>query len=88
MKGKKVLRYKGGPSEILESIHYEGYEIKSLKHGNTGHVLYCSPNKDYEWEDCWGMDLQTAKNNVLKHRQSKSSKKAQPISQTPVESKL
>lgn len=74
MKNKKVLRYKGGPSEILESINYEGYEIRCLKHGNTGHVLYCSPSKEYEWEDCWGMDLQTAKNNVLKHRQSQASK--------------
>lgn len=74
MKGKKVFRYKGGPSEILESIQYEGYEIKSLKHGNTGNVLYCSPSKEYEWENCWGMDLQTAKNNVLKYKQSQASK--------------
>jgi hypothetical protein len=69
MRESKKIKYKGKPSEILESILYEGYEIKSLKHGNTGHILYSSPSKEYEWENCWGMDLQTAKNNVLKYNQ-------------------
>ena len=75
MKGHKNFRYRGKPSEILESIEFEGYEIRCLKHGNTGNVLYCSPSKEYEWEDCWGMDLQTAKNNVTKYNQAKSKKK-------------
>jgi hypothetical protein len=69
MRESKKVKYRGHQSEILESIVFEGYEIKSLKHGNTGHVLYRSPSKEYDWEDCWGMDLQTAKNNVLKHKQ-------------------
>jgi hypothetical protein len=69
MRESKKIKYRGKQSEILESIPYEGYEIKSLKHGNTGNILYCSPSKEYNWEDCWGMDLQAAKNNVIKHKQ-------------------
>jgi len=69
MRESKKIKYRGKPSEMLESITFEGYEIKSLKHGNTGHVLYCSPSKEYDWEGCWGMDLQTAKNNVTKYKQ-------------------
>jgi len=65
----KKLRYRGGPSEILDSVIFSDYEIKSLKHGNTGHVLFKYPSKVYDWEDCWTMDLQTAKNNVLKYQQ-------------------
>tara|TARA_R100000781_G_scaffold34807_1_gene24922 strand:- start:279 stop:509 length:231 start_codon:yes stop_codon:yes gene_type:complete len=65
----KKLRYRGGPSEILDSVIFSDYEIKSLKHGNTGHVLFKYPSKAYDWEDCWTMDLQTAKNNVLKYQQ-------------------
>jgi len=76
MKSHKHFRYRGKPSEILESIEFEGYEIRCIKHGNTGHVLYCSPSKEYEWEDCWGMDLQAAKNNVTKYNQVKSKTKA------------
>jgi len=65
----KKLRYRGGPSEILDSVIFSDYEIKSLKHGNTGHILFKYPSKAYDWEDCWTMDLQTAKNNVLKYQQ-------------------
>jgi hypothetical protein len=65
----KKLKYRGGPSELLEPIVFSNYEIKSLKHGNTGHVLYKAPSKAYDWEDCWTMDLQTAKNGVLKYQQ-------------------
>lgn len=69
MRESKKIKYRGKASEVQESILFEGYEIKSLKHGNTGHVLYCSPSKEYDWESCWGMDLQTAKNNVIKYKQ-------------------
>ena len=68
MRDSKKIRYKGQPSEVLESILFEDYEIKSIKHGNTGHILYRSPSKEYDWEGCWGMDLQTAKNNVTKYK--------------------
>lgn len=66
----KQIRFKGKPSELLDSIEFEGYTIKSLRHGVTGHVLYCSPSEEYEWEGCWGMDLETAKKNVLKFKEA------------------
>ena len=69
MKQAKKLRYRGGPSEILDPIIFSDYEIKSLKHGNTGHVLFKFPSKAHDWEECWTMDLQTAKNGVLKYQQ-------------------
>ena len=69
MRQSKKLRYRGGPSEILDSIIFSDYEIKSLKHGNTGHVLFKFPSKLYNWEGCWTMDLQTAKNGVLKYQE-------------------
>lgn len=61
----KKFKYRGGPSEVMDSIMYEGYEIKVLKHGNTGHILYRAPRQE-DGEPCWTMDLQTAKNGVLK----------------------
>ena len=69
MKQAKKLRYRGGPSEILDPIIFSDYEIKSLKHGNTGHTLFKFPSKAHDWEGCWTMDLQTAKNGVLKYQQ-------------------
>jgi hypothetical protein len=69
VKQAKKLRYRGGPSEILDPITFSDYEIKSLKHGNTGHVLFKFPSKAHDWEECWTMDLQTAKNGVLKYQQ-------------------
>lgn len=66
-KGKK-FRYKGTQSEILDSIEFNGYEIKSLKHGNTGHVLYRFPSEEHDWEGCWTMDLETAKKGVNKYK--------------------
>ena len=69
MKQAKKLRYRGGPSEILDPIIFSDYEIKSLKHGNTGHILFKFPSKSHDWEECWTMDLQTAKNGVLKYQQ-------------------
>jgi len=67
----KKLKYRGGPSEILDPIIFSDYEIKSLKHGNTGHVLFKFPSKAHNWEGCWTMDLQTAKGGVLKYQQHK-----------------
>jgi hypothetical protein len=69
VRNQKKLKYHGTASEILESINHNGYEIKSLKHGNTGHVLYKFPSKLHEWESCWTMDLQTAKSGVEKYHQ-------------------
>ena len=67
MRQAKKFKYKGQKSEILDSIIHEGYEIKSLKHGNTGYVLYKFPSKAHDWELCWTMDLQTAKSEVQKY---------------------
>jgi hypothetical protein len=87
MRQAKKFKYRGTKSEILEPIMHEGFEIKSLKHGNTGHVLYKFPSKAHDWELCWTMDLQTAKAGVQKYqehlKESNTSK-----SDTPVESKL
>tara|TARA_R100000458_G_C8163043_1_gene166374 strand:+ start:427 stop:660 length:234 start_codon:yes stop_codon:yes gene_type:complete len=69
MRAQKKLKYKGNPSEPLESIIYSDYEIKSLKHGNTGHTLYRYPSKIHGWENCWTMDLQAAKSGVLKYQE-------------------
>ena len=66
---KVRAKYKGGPSEILESILFEGYEIKSLRHGNTHHVLYRAPRNE-DFEPCWTMDLETAKKGVLKWKEA------------------
>ena len=64
----KKIKYRGHASEILESINFDGYEIRSLKHGNTGHILYCFPSEEHEWEGCWTMDLETAKKGVSKYK--------------------
>ena len=69
MRTQKKLKYRGGPSEILESLTHANYEIKSLKHGNTGHTLYRYPSKIHDWENCWTMDLQAAKSGVLKYQE-------------------
>jgi hypothetical protein len=61
----KIVKYKGEPSEILDPFVFEGYEIKSLKHGNTGHTLYYAPRVE-DFEPQWTMDLETAKKGVLK----------------------
>jgi hypothetical protein len=67
LKAKK-FKYKGGPSEILDPIEFDGYEIRSLKHGNTGHILYRFPSEAHDWEECWTMDLETAKKGVAKYK--------------------
>jgi len=64
----KKFKYRGQASEILDPIKFEGHEIRSLKHGNTGHVLYCFPSEEHDWEGCWTMDLETAKKGVIKHK--------------------
>ena len=84
MRNQKKLKYKGGPSEILDPIVFAGYEIKSLKHGNTGHVLFRFPSKIHNWEGCWTMDLQTAKAGVLKYHQNLNISEITE-SETPVE---
>ena len=61
MRQAKKFKFQATKSEILDSIEYEGFEIKSLKHGITGHVLYKFPSKAHDWELCWTMDIQTAK---------------------------
>lgn len=74
----KQIRFKGKPSEILESIEFEGYTIQSLRHGVTGNVLYCYPSEEYDWEGCWGMDLETAKKAVLKFKEAQQVQSVQP----------
>ena len=69
VKNSKKFKYRGSKSEILDSIMFENYEIKSLKHGNTGNTLYRFPSKAHNWENCWTMDLQTAKNGFGKYHQ-------------------
>tara|TARA_R100000664_G_C2759848_1_gene150129 strand:+ start:8357 stop:8593 length:237 start_codon:yes stop_codon:yes gene_type:complete len=69
MRNQKKIRYKGKPSEPLDSVVFSNYEIKILKHGNTGHVLYRYPSKAHDWENCWTMDLQSAKSGILKYQE-------------------
>ena len=64
----KKFKYRGQASEILDPIKFEGHEIRSLKHGNTGHILYRFPSEEHEWEGCWTMDLETAKKGVAKYK--------------------
>lgn len=63
------IRFRGKPSEILEPIDFQGYAIQSLRHGNTGHILYRYPSKEYNWEPCWGMDLETAKKSITRYQE-------------------
>lgn len=87
MRQAKKFKYRGEKSEILDSIIHEGFEIKSLKHGNTGHVLYKYPSKAHDWELCWTMDLQTALSGVSKYL-AKNKEDSNKESKSPVESKL
>ena len=76
MKQTKKIRHQWEPSELLEDIEFNGYTIKSIRHGNTGHVLFKFPSKAHNWESCWTMDLSTAKSNVSKYKlQTKSKEK-------------
>ena len=65
MVSSKNFKYKGQASEILDPIIFSDYEIKSLKHGNTGHVLYRYPSKNHNWENCWTSNLEDAKNGIF-----------------------
>lgn len=64
----KKLRTHFTPSEILDPVLFEGYEIQNLKHGNTEHILYRFPSKEHDWEGCWTMDLNTAQKGVMKYK--------------------
>ena len=86
MRSSKKIRYKGGPSEPLESLMFAGYEIKSLKHGNTGHILYSFPSKAHDWERCWTMDLQLAKSGIIKYQQHLIENEKEKPSETTLES--
>ena len=50
MVSSKNFKYKGQASEVLDPIIFSDYEIKSLKHGNTGHILFRYPSKNHNWE--------------------------------------
>lgn len=82
MADKRKFRYKGTKSEILEPILFDDYIIKVLKHGNTGHTLYCYPRKE-DFEPCWTMDLETAKKGILYWKKNKDA-----AGDTVVESKV
>ena len=75
MAGQRKSKTFGGSSLPLESVFHEKYEIKSLKHGNTGLVLYKFPSKNYNWEGCWTSDLESAKTGVEKFLLQRKSKK-------------
>ena len=75
MAGQRKSKTFGGTSLPLESVFHEKYEIKSLKHGNTGLVLYKFPSKNYNWEGCWTSDLESAKTGVEKFLLQRKSKK-------------
>ena len=70
MSKDKKLKYKGKPSEILESIEFEGVTIKSLKHGNTDQILFRYPRKE-DGEPCWTTDIDRAKSSILYLKQNR-----------------
>lgn len=72
VRNTKSFKYRGKASEILEPIIFEGYTIKVLRHGNTGHVLYYAPRLE-DLEPCWTTDLTTAQNGVLKFNERQAS---------------
>lgn len=79
----KKIRYRGKASEILDPIEFEGYTIKVLRHGNTGHVLYCAPRLE-DLEPCWTMDFETAKKGVVKWKEDGSQQKLSPLESSTV----
>ena len=66
----KKLKYKGQASEILDPIEFEGVPIKSLKHGNTGQILFRYPRKE-DGEPCWTTDIDRAKSSILYWKQNR-----------------
>ena len=75
MASSRNFKYKGQASEVLEPIIFSDYEIKSLKHGNTGHILFKYPSKNHNWEDCWTSCIESAKTGVEKFLQQSKNKK-------------
>ena len=72
MSKDKKLKYKGNPSEILDPIEFEGVTIKSLKHGNTGQILFRYQRKE-DGEPCWTTDIDRAKSSILYWKQNRRS---------------
>ena len=72
MSKDKKLKYKGNPSEILDPIEFEGIIIKSLKHGNTGQILFRYPRKE-DGEPCWTTDIDRAKSSIIYWKQNRRS---------------
>ena len=72
MSKDKKLKYKGKPSEILDPIEFEGITIKSLKHGNTGQILFRYPRKE-DGEPCWRQDIDKAKSSILYWKKTRRS---------------
>ena len=70
MSKDKKLKYKGNPSEILNPIDFEGVIIKSLKHGNTGQILFRYPRKE-DGDPCWTTDIDRAKSSILYWKQNR-----------------
>ena len=68
----KKLKYKGQASEILDSIEFEGVTIKSLKHGNTGQILFRYPRKE-DGEPCWTTDIDKVKSSILYWKKTRRS---------------
>ena len=66
----KKLKYKGQASEILDPIEFEGVIIKTLKHGNTGQILFRYPRKE-DGEPCWTTDIDRAKSSILYWKQNR-----------------
>ena len=66
----KKLKYKGQASEILDPIEFEGVTIRSLKHGNTGQILFRYPRKE-DGEPCWTTDIDRAKSSILYLKQNR-----------------
>ena len=68
----KKFKYKGKPSELLESIEFEGCIIKNLKHGNTDQLLYRYPRRE-DGEPCWTTDIDKAKSSILYWKRTRRS---------------
>ena len=68
----KKFKYKGTPSELLESIEFEGCIIKNLKHGNTDQLLYRYPRRE-DGEPCWTTDIDKAKSSILYWKRTRRS---------------
>ena len=69
MKSQNFSKDKTEPSEILPPVLHLDYEIKTIKHGNTGLILYRYPSKTHNWENCWTSNLETAKTGIAKYSQ-------------------